>query len=225
MGIFNRMTKTFKANVNSVMDKIEDPAVVLEQEIIDMERAYSIAKKSVAGAKAEEIKLNKRVDELEEEIAKWVSNAKLALSKGDEDLARRALVKKKEVGDELQLIAADRDNIAGHTLKLVEDLKEMERKVLEAKRKKDILKSRMETAKAKKKIMETKASIDGIGEGAFSSFNKMEEKANKIINETDAMEDLNRSLTEKNLEDEFKKLQNNGDVDLELENLRKELGQ
>lgn len=223
MGIFNRLSKIVKSNINSVMDKVEDPAKILEQDILDMENQYSKAKKSVASAKGEEIKLNKKIDTLTVEVDKWLENAKLALSKKNEELAKKALSKKSELEEELKVVTEDRDSIAAHTVKLVADLKEMEKKISDARRKKELIKSRLETANAKKMMMETKSSIDGIGKNSFDSFNKMEDKANRIINEVDAMEELNGSLKEKDLDDEFENLKSNNGVDLELEKLKAEL--
>lgn len=223
MGIFDRIGKVFKANVNSALDKVEDPEKILEQDIKDMEEQYSKAKKSVASAKAQEMSLGKKIDILEDEVEKWLSNAKLALNKGDEDLAKKALEKKVEYEKELVTLKEDKASMEGHTTKLVEDLRDMEGRISEAKRKKDLVKSRLETAKAKKKMMETKASVDGIGNGAFDSFNKMEEKANKMIDEVEAMEEINESLAKDDLDKEFEKLEKQGAMDLELEKLKKEM--
>lgn len=224
MGIFDRISNVFKSNVNAVIDKMEDPAKILDQNIVDMEKEYILAKQSIAKAKAEELSLNKKVKELTEEIERWTNNAKLALGKGNEELAKKALMRKKELSEEFTAISKDRDVIAKSVEELVNSLKMMEKKISEAKRKKDLLKSRLQTAEAKKKIVETKSKIGGIGDGAFSSFAKMEEKANKMINEADALESINNEIAGENMDDEFAKLESEGGADAELEKLRKEMG-
>ncbi len=223
MGMFSRVTGIFKSNVNSMLEKMEDPNKILEQNIRDMEAEYVKAKESVSKAKAEEIRLSRKLNELNSEVLKWGENAKLALTKGNEDLARKALMKKQEVEDELTLIKEDSVNIAKNTQVLVSDLRMMENKIAEAKRKKNLLKTRLETASAKKKIVETKAKIQGIGEGAFSSFSKMEEKANRLINEADALEEINNTISDSSLESEFEKLTDNKGIEDELEKLKSQL--
>ncbi len=223
MGMFSRVTGIFKSNVNSMLEKMEDPNKILEQNIRDMEAEYVKEKESVSKTKAEEIRLSRRLNELNSEVLKWSENAKLALTKGNEDLARKALMKKQEVEDELTLIKEDSENIAKSTQVLVSDLKMMENKIAEAKRKKNLLKTRLETASAKKKIVETKSKIQGIGEGAFSSFSKMEEKANRLINEADALEEINNTISDSGLESEFEKLTDNKGIEDELEKLKSQL--
>ncbi len=224
MGVLDRISNIFKANTNALLDKIEDPEKILEQNILDMEKEYIKAKESIAGAKAQEISLNKQVAHLEQEIQKWTENAKIALTKGNEEMAKKALSKKKTTEEELELIRKDRDLIEKNVAELVAGLKMMENKINEAKRKKDLLKSRMQTARAKQKIVDTKAKIGGIGDGAFNSFNKMEEKANRMINEADAMEAIDKELAGEDLDEEFKKMNQDSGVDSELEKLKKEMG-
>lgn len=223
MGMFSRVTSIFKSNVNTMLEKMEDPSKMLDQNIRDMESEYVKAKESVSRAKAEEINLSRKINVLNTEALKWTENAKLALTKGNEDLAKKALLKKQEIENELFLIKEDSENISKSTQTLVSDLKIMENKIAEAKRKKNLLKTRLETASAKKKIVETKAKIEGIGEGAFSSFSKMEEKANRLINEADALEEINDTLSGSNLESEFEKLNDNKGIDDELEKLKAQL--
>ncbi|TDT72302.1 phage shock protein A (PspA) family protein [Hypnocyclicus thermotrophus] len=223
MGIFDRLGKVFKSNVNSIIDKMEDPEKILEQNILDMEKEYTKAKQAIASTKAEEIRLTKQIKFLEQEINKWVNNAKAALNAGNEELAKKALEKKQALTKELEQIKNDRNSISTSTEKLISDLKMMENKIEEAKRKKDLLKSRIQSAKAKKKINELKSTTSTIGKSAFDSFSKMEEKANKIINEADAIEEINKELTGEDLEAQFESLNGNSDVDDELAKLKSEL--
>lgn len=224
MGILDRIGNIFKSNLNSVLDKVEDPEKILEQNILDMEKEYIKAKQSISNAKAEEIRLAKKLTFLKQEIEKWTSNTKLALSKGNEELAKKALTKKKEAENEYEIIIKDKESIEKNVEELLSNLKVMGSKIEEARRKKDLIKMRLQSAKAKKKMAETRSKIDGIGEGAFNSFAKMEEKAERLINEADAIEEVNRELTSDDIEDEMKKLQEDGSVDRELEEMKKEMG-
>ena len=224
MGMWDRISNVFKSNINSVIDKMEDPEKLLEQNILDMEKEHANAKQSIGSAKAEAIRLAKEVKFKEQEVAKWTNNAKKALGAGNEDLARKALAKKNELEQGLESIKTDRDTINNSVEKLINDLKMMDNKIQEAKRKKDLLKSRMQSAKAKQKINEMKSNIGNSGKSAFDSFSKMEAKANKMINEADAMEEINDELAGEDLDAEFAELGSSGNVDDELAKLKAEMG-
>ena len=94
MGIFNRMSNMVRAKVNSTLDDMENPIELLDQKIKDMEEQLSNAKinsaKVIGNAKA----LEKKVRDCEAEVADYDSKVKLALSKGNEDLAKKALARK-----------------------------------------------------------------------------------------------------------------------------------
>ena len=220
MGMFDRIKNVFKANINEAINKMEDPEKMLEQSIVDMEKEYVLAKKSVGSAKADEIKLTKKVNELKQEESKWQRNAEIALHQNNEEMARKNLSRKKEATEELTVVDRDRKNIANSINQLVENLKMMEKEIEEAKRKKNLLKSRMEIAEAKKKINAVKNSMSKTGEGAFSSFNRMQEKAEKMINEADADEIINEELSGEDLDSQFAEMEFNSSVDAELEALK-----
>lgn len=224
LGILDRVASIFKSNLNSALDKMEDPEKILEQNILDMEKEYIKAKQSISNAKAEEIRLAKKLKFLQQEVEKWTENTKLALSKGSEDLAKKSLIKKNDAQNEYELIIQDKEIIEKSVEELLGNLKLMGDKIEEARRKKDLIKMRMQSAKAKKKIAETRSNIDGIGEGAFNSFAKMEAKAEKLINEADAIEEVNRELASDDIEGELSKLQEEGSVNKELEAMKKEMG-
>jgi len=223
MGVFGRLASIFKANANGVINKLEDPERLLDQTILDMTKEYNKAKESISNAKGEELGLAKRIHALTLEESKWQNNAKLALKQNNEELAKQALVRKNEVEEELKLIRSDKDIMSINVDKLIESLKSMEKKISQAERKKKGIKARMNTAKAKNKITETMSNMNGLGDSAFDAFNRMEEKADGIINEADGREFVNDKVSGENLENQFADLSASSEVDADLEALKLEM--
>lgn len=94
MGIFSRMNRVIKSNLNSLVDKAEDPDKLIGQTVIDMEAELKRAKKDLVGTLGTAKRLVKKAKEHEEEAASWEEKAVLALRQGDEELAREALRRK-----------------------------------------------------------------------------------------------------------------------------------
>ena len=224
MGLFSKVANIFKSNANAIVDKMEDPAKILDQNLLDMNKEFIGAKKAISSAKGEELSLTSKVDSIKEEISKWTRNAKIALSKGNEELAKKALEKKSELDQELVVIEKDRDAIAKSVAKLVDNLKDMEKKIESAKRQKDILKSKMKSARAKEVIAETTTKVNGLGTGAFDTFERMSQKVDKISNDADAKMIIEDELSGDNLEDEFAELETFGDVEDALAKMKEEMG-
>lgn len=225
MGIFKRMADVFRANINDMISKAEDPKKMLEQIIIDMDEKLIEAKKEVAGAIADEKRLYAQMQEQKELADKWEKRAALALEKGDEPLAVEALKRKKESAG----MAADyeanwtKQKEVSDSLKL--SIQGLQDKIEEAKRKKNLLIARQKRAEAQQKIQSTMSKLSDTS--AFDSFGRMEEKVKQIEAQAEAEEELNKSLSGNDLDDKFKQLERGGgsaDVMDELAALKAKLG-
>src|SRR5580693_4045896 len=104
MGIFDRMGRVISSNVNSLLEKGEDPRKLLELNLDEMGEQLKRGHKDVISAVAEEKRLKKKVDEHDVEVEKWDKRAELALKTGDEALARDALKQKKRVQGERDIV-------------------------------------------------------------------------------------------------------------------------
>lgn len=94
MGIFSRMNRVIKSNLNSLVDKAEDPEKLIGQTVTDMEAEVKKAKKELVSTLGTAKRLLKKAKEHEEEAAGWEEKAVLALKSGDDELAREALRRK-----------------------------------------------------------------------------------------------------------------------------------
>ena len=219
MGIFKRLGDVFKANINDLISKAENPEKMLNQMIIDMNEHLIETKKGVASAIADEKRLERQLKENVAKSQDWEKKAMLAINAGKDDLAKEALVRKQEYDSYANEMKPQWESQHAAVTKLKEGLRLVQKKIEEAKRKKNILIARAKRAQAQKRIQETMGSISEAS--AFDTFDRMAEKVEKIESEADALAELSDLSADSNLEDKFKELESSGgSADLMLEELK-----
>jgi len=221
MGILSRTINVIRANLNAMLNRAEDPTKMLEQTLIDLDTAYSKAKDQVARSVADKKRLEKSLAEQQKEAKKWTDRAVKAVEKNDDGLAKEALVRKSEhnriaLQFEQELTAHDM-NV--ETLK--ENLRELEKKIAEIKRKKNLLISKQKRAEAQDQIYKT---VEGIqNTGALDTIERMENKIEEMSALADARMELSEEFQGDALEKRFEELGSGGDVDSELLELKERL--
>ena len=223
MGIFKRIKRIFKANLNNAMDKAENPEKMLTQVIIDMNQQLIESKKSVASAIADEKRLERQMRNNQSLAREWEEKAKLAVKAGKDDLAKEALVRKQEY-DSIYFQYKEQwtsQHESVEKLKVV--LKQLQRKIEEAQRKKNLLIARAKRARAQKRIQETMTSIDD--SSAFEVFDKMSEKVDRLEAENEAVLELSETNDGKDdLEKKFEALESDTtSPELLLEDLKQRM--
>jgi phage shock protein A len=210
MGIFDRMGRVISANLNSLLDKAEDPKKSVELTIEEMGSSLKAAKKEIIEALGTQKRLGKKVDESDGEVERWERRAELALKSGDEDLAREALKHKKRVVAERDRAEAMRAEQRGVVLTMKRELGRMEQKLEELRARKGTIAGELERAK--------RGAADGgglaAGGKAFEEFRRMEDKIDQKRSEADAYgeidEALNDGLSATELEAKFAALEGRG---------------
>jgi phage shock protein A len=208
MGIFDRMGRVISSNVNSLLDKGEDPRKLLELNLDEMGEQLKRGHQDVISAVAEEKRLKKKVEELEADVEKWDKRAELALKTGDEGLAREALKQKKRVASEREVAEKVRIEQRDIALKMKDELQRMEQKLSELKLRKGTLAARAEQAKSGGGAEALGARG---GTSAFDNFREMESKIEGKEAEANAMTEVEEALgkgkTEEDLEAKFRELE------------------
>lgn len=221
MGIFKRIADIISANINDLLDKCEDPEKMIKQVILEMEEAIEEAKAGVAKAIASQKRLEADLAQNQRLVSEWQQKAELSVDKGDDNLARKALARK----NEYVRIVQDLEPQVGNAAKAVETLKAnlraVEAKLGEARRKRDVLIARKRAAEASKQI-QTGVSSMGKSAKAFGKFERMEEKLKQMEAEAQATAELSGERVE--LETEFQRLDEEELIDAELQALKKKLG-
>ncbi|MEH2240115.1 PspA/IM30 family protein [Nostoc sp.] len=217
MGLFDRIKRVVSSNLNDLVNKAEDPEKMLEQAILEMQEDLVQLRQGVAQTIAAQKRSEKQYNDAQNEINKWQRNAQLALQKGDENLARQALERKKTYTDTSTALKASLDTQSTQVETLKRNLIQLESKISEAKTKKEMLKARITTAKAQEQLQ---GMVRGMNtSSAMSAFERMEEKV--LIQESRAQ--ALGELAGADLETQFAQLEGGSDVDDELAALKAQM--
>ena len=219
MGLFDRISRVVRANVNDMVSKAEDPEKMLEQALVDMNEDLVQLRQAVAKAIAAERRSRSQYDEQQSEANKWQQRAQLALSKGQEDLARQALQRKKSAADAAAALKPQVDQQKAQVDTLKRSLIALESKISEAKTKKEMLGARMKAAKANQQLQDQVGGLNS--SSAMSAFERMEEKVMEMEASGQAAAELVGGGG--GLEDQFAQLESGSDVDDELAAMKAQL--
>lgn len=216
MGLFDRLSRVVRANLNDMVSKAEDPEKILDQAIVDMQEDLVQLRQAVARSIAEQKRTEQQYNKNQTEANNWQKRAQLALTKGDENLAREALVRKKTNADTAATLKTQLDQQTNQVNTLKRNLVALEGKISEAKTKKNMLKARAQAAKANEKLQQTMGSINT--SGSLAAFERMEQK----VMEMEARSEAAHELGGADLESQFRLLEGN-DVDDELATMKAQL--
>ncbi|MEM6252371.1 MAG: PspA/IM30 family protein [Cyanobacteria bacterium P01_D01_bin.156] len=217
MGLFDRVSRLIRANVNDAISKAEDPEKILEQSIEDMREDLAQMRQAVAGAIASQKKVERQYEKAQSEASHWTQRAKLALEKGEEELARQALVRKKNHAETAAALKTQLDQQSNSVDTLKRNLIGLESKISEYKTKKDMLKARASAAKANEKLQNTVGNLST--NSSVGAFERMEEK----ILEMEARGQAAAELAGADLESQFVSLEAGSDVESELAAMKAQL--
>ena len=217
MGLLDRLSRLVRANLNAFVSDAEDPIKILDQSVADMQEDLVKLRQAVAIAIASQKRLENQANQAKEQIQNWFSRAELALKKGEEDLAREALSRKKTFQETFESLTNQFQSQNGQVEKLKKSLLLLERKIAEARTKKDMLKARAQAAKAQQKIQSAVGDLGG--KSAMAAFERMEDKVEAL----EASGQAALELAGEDLESKFAALEGGDDIEKELETLRSQL--
>merc|ERR1712032_269795 len=188
MNIFDRMSRVVRSYVNAVITAAEDPEKMLEQSVQDLQNDLVKMRQASAQVMASTKQLEKRAEQAETQSQEWYKRAKLAVDKGEDDLAKEALKRKKTADESSQSLRSQLDQQKQVLNKLLSDTKTLESKVVEAKSKKDTLKARAQSAKASRALSDLAGGVDT--QSSLAAFERMEEKVMTLEAEAEAAGEL-----------------------------------
>jgi len=214
MGLFDRISRVVRSNLNDMVSKAEDPEKILEQTLIEMQEDLVQLRQAVAQAIASQKRSQQQYNQSQSQSNQWLSRAQLALQKGDENLAREALQRKKSYEEQANTIKLTLDGQTAQVDALKRNLIQLESKISEAKTKKNMLKARAQAAKANEQLQGMLGGIDATG--GMAAFDRMEEK----VLQMEAHSQAAGELAGADLDSQFKALEAGSGVDDELEALK-----
>ena len=219
MSIFSRIRDLLSANINAMLDAAEDPEKMAEEYLRQLNNELYEAKTSVAAAMADATKLNTKEAQYTAETEQWAKKAEAALRAGDESLAKAALARKVQAGKLAQQYKDQSDAQDQQVEQLQQALVQLESRISEVRAKKELIVAKKNRAATQEAIQRT---VRGLGNiSATDKLDQLEERVDDRLAKADAMAKLEGDT----LESKFRDLERDSEVDSELAELKKKLGQ
>ncbi|MBW1708657.1 MAG: phage shock protein PspA [Deltaproteobacteria bacterium] len=214
MGVFSRFRDIINANINSMLDRAEDPEKMIRLMIQEMEDTLVEIKASCAGAIANKKRIQRMLTEARKRSEIWNEKAQLAVTKGREDLAREALLEKRRFGEKADSLQDEMHQYDAIVQQYQDDIRQLEEKLHAVREKQRVLVQRHIHAQKKRQAQEEirhSTSTD-----AFIRFEQFENRIERM----EAEADLVNAYRKPGLEEEFVRLEGDEEVEKELEALK-----
>lgn len=218
MGILDRTSQILRANLNDMLSRAEDPEKMLNQILRDMEDALRRGQAQVAEQIAQEKMIQADLDDAKQKSDEWGKKAELAVSKGADDLAREALHRQSDYQSHVEIYQKQLDAQHEAVQKLKADLAALEAKYDDARRNKDMLIARAKRATAQQQIAQTAVKISSADYS--SDLAHMERR----IQEEEARAAASEEMRSTSVDEQFKKLGDNDDIEKKLADLKQKMG-
>lgn len=220
MNLFSRFFRVLRSNLNALVSGMEDPEKVLNQSMDDMQKDLVRVRQAYAEVSASQKRLERQREAAEKTASEWYQRAQLALQKGDENLAREALVRRKQQEDMAKSLSEQLRGQAENTAKLYGSMQELEGKINEARAKKEQYVNRARTAKTSIKVNDMIGSVDT--SGALAAFERMQQKVEQLEGSAEVSREMSGSA-DASLEGKFRALEAGDSVDDELGQMKSQL--
>ncbi len=220
LGMFGKLFRVVVANINSVIRKVEDPEKLIEQAVEEMQNDYIKIRQSYAEVMATQKRMEAKKSQSDNLSMEWYKRAQLALKNNEEELAREALTRRKFQQDLSESISRQLVVQNELTDKLYTSMNTLEAKIAEAKRQKEAFISRARTAQTSAQVSDMLSGLSG--SGAMEVFERMKEKV-EMLEARAEIASSNTGGTATGLEESFALLESKSAVDLEMEQLRRDM--
>ena len=214
MGIFTRFRDIVSSNINSMLDKAEDPEKMIKLMIREMEDTLIELKSACANAIANQKKVERLLSETREKEAFWTQKAELAVTRGRDDLARQALLEKRRFTQRVEVVDEEYTDLGAIVEQYRDDIQELENKLKAAREKQRMLVQRHIRAQRKKQAQEEIRRVDSAE--VMQKFNDMENQIERMEAEADLVNYGKKS----GLEQAFDDLAADEVIEKELEALK-----
>ncbi len=219
MGLFTRFTDIVNANLNSMLDKAEQPEKMIRLIIQEMEETLVEVRAAAAKNIAEQKTHTRQMGSLKESIKHWHGRAELAVTKNREDLAKSALTEKHKYQGDLTLLEAESEQLADCLIQVQEDASRLHEKLSEARRRQAALILRKESAQVRLKVRE-QAAIYNIEE-TMSKFERYQQKVDRVEAQIEAYDLMKETTPDNSLVAEFATLEKDETIEQELAEMKK----
>jgi phage shock protein A len=217
MGIFSRLTDIINSNLNSILDRAEDPEKLIRLVIQEMEDTLVEVRSSTVRTIAERKEIERKLSQLGREMDEWQRKAELALSRDRDDLAKGALVAKSKIAEQIDVLQHQLAHIEEALHKSSEDIGRLQEKLTDAKKREKAIVLRHKSAASRLKV-NTQIHDERIND-AFARFEQVERNLDELEGRAESM-DIGRKKT---LAEEFSDFEASTKVEQELADLKARL--
>ena len=214
MGIFSRLTDIVNSNLNSILDRAEDPEKLIRLVIQEMEDTLVEVRSSTVRTIAERKEIERKLSQLGRELDEWQRKAELALSRDRDDLAKGALVAKSKIAEQIDVLQHQLTHIEEALAKSSEDIGRLQEKLTDAKKREKAIVLRHKSAASRLKV-NTQIHDDRIND-AFARFEQVERNLDELEGRAESL-DIGRRKT---LAEEFSDFEASTKVEQELADLK-----
>ncbi|MCM1050244.1 MAG: PspA/IM30 family protein [Clostridiales bacterium] len=226
MGVMTRFKDIMAANFNALLDRCEDPEKMIDQYLRNLEQDFAKVKAETASIMAEEKNARRKLDDCEAEIARMGEYARKAVAAGNDGEARQFLEKKAELAQKQTVLSKNYELARENSAKMRQMHDKLEGDISSLKSRREMLKAKVKVAETQKKMSQMGSGLESAG-GNLAAFDRMEEKVNKMLDEADAMNELNAQSAADDIDALARKYDagsQNTAVDDELAALKAEMG-
>ena len=199
-GILQRFKDIMASNINALLDKAEDPEKMIDQCLRNLNEDLAKVKAETAAVMADEQRAKRELDECNAEIAKYQSYAEKAVVAGNDEDAKQFLTKKAQLAEKQVSLQQTYDVAAANSMKMRQMHDMLVKDIGELNSRRDAIKTKVRVAKAQQRVNEVTSAVNK-SETSMAAFERMEAKADNMLDRANAVAELNASETSDPIKD------------------------
>ena len=199
MGVIQRFKDIMSANINAMLDKAENPEKMIDQYMRNLENDLGKVKAETASVMAEEARAKRAYDEALAEVEKYQKYAEKAVAAGNDNDARVFLQSKKTAQSKLEGLKLTYDTAAANAQKMRQMHDKLVTDINQLDSRRDAIKAKMKVAKTQDRLNKMTNNLSDSA-SSMAAFDRMEAKANAMLDQANAMTELNQTTQESGID-------------------------